>query len=141
MFFNIRIETSKIIGKTQKCYTYHFGDFGSIIIEHGANLLVTPNLKHNYCLDHHVNQAENYHNNIHPDETWVIHWTTIKKSTYIFPDSKIVSILHIYHDKIFHKLKIVTNNKVIKIENALPKTKLEKEFIQPEKKKQKLKGK
>ena len=125
---------------TKSCDTlYNFGDFGRIIIEHGANLSIKKESKYDYSLYYHVkNEAEKYHLTIKPDETWVIHWTTVDSKTYYFPESQTVSTLHVYHDKIFHELKVVTKNKVEIIENALPKmeSKRKKElFEEPEKKK------
>lgn len=102
---------------------YDFGDLGTFIIEHGANMNITAKSKQRYSLNHHVfEQAEKYHEALKPFETWVIHWTTVDKdSTYYFPESKIVSVLHLYHDKFFHKLKIRTKENEEIVENALPK--------------------
>ena len=116
---------------TQSCdCLYDFGDFGRILMEHGANLSVTSGLRQKYSLEYHVyDQAEKYHETLHPDESWVIHWTTVEsvvdnkkksKSIFMFPDSKTISVLHVYHDKVFHRLKVVTKEGEKEVENALP---------------------
>jgi hypothetical protein len=117
-------KASKLLGEsTQSCdCSYDFGDFGTILIEHGANLSVTSGLRQRYSLDFHVyDQAEKYHTSLNPDETWVVHWTTVNnKSTYVFPESETVSVLHVYHDKVFHHLKVVSEDETMEVENALP---------------------
>ena len=97
-----------------------------------------------YSLNHHIyEQAEIYHKIIKPSETWVIHWTTVdKKITFQFPKSDTVNILHICHDKLFHKIKIITKDNVEEVENILPilKRKFEQKKDEKNEKKQKIEG-
>lgn len=88
-----------------------------IAVEHGANLIVSPDNNQSNSIKHHVKQqAEKYHEGLHADQTWVINWTNVKMGTgkkqvqYYFPESDTVKTVYIYHDKFFKHIELVTKD-------------------------------
>jgi hypothetical protein len=86
-----------------------------IAVEHGANLIVSPDNNQRDSIKHHVKeQAENYHKGLKADQTWVINWTNVPMSTgqkqvqYYFPESDTVRTVYIYHDIYFKHIELVT---------------------------------
>ena len=98
---------------------------GTIAVEHCANVSLTETATTHDSLWHHVyEQGEKYAALLKPNQTWVIHWTTVPESSlrsgYYFPKSTTVQTMHIYHDEFFQKfiIRVEDKNKTIEVLTA-----------------------
>jgi len=85
--------------------------YGDILLEHAANVSISPTNFSSASLWHHVYaQAELYEHALKPRSAWVIHWTTVPndKVLYVFWPSERVQTIWIYHSSDFRRAEVHT---------------------------------